>query len=211
MNLLEAKLQETSQDAAKLSSDYRQTVRQYVYSLWEGSYTVFQFNTAMQTLINSGLYAAWLLGFQEIGIQADEISSEEWFAFYNRLRTEKSYITGYTQFIVTNGRENRMPFSKQENRIHLWGNRWMDIYNLARQFASKNAPLTWVFGGTTEHCPDCAWAAGRTYRANIWAKYGWAVQSPNLKCTGLNCQCRLEYTGNKLNRGHPRRLAKGLL
>lgn len=207
-NMNRNSLKETSITANRLSTDYRRTLNDYALSLWSGELGLTDFTIAMYSLVNTGLYTAWLEGFAEYGIQADAILQDEWLSYYLAVNKERSYITRLAFFIFAHRGSEQYPASAIESRLNLWANRWLDIYNRARLLGAKDAPLTWVLGTAEKHCTDCIWAQGKTYRASIWRKYGWQTQSAALSCGGLNCDCHLEPASTPLTRGKPRRLGK---
>lgn len=161
----------------------------------------------MDLALNKYFKEAWLAGMAEVGLEPDDITEEEQSALFTAIDREAGYIEGFGKFILQHLKSDGKKFSSIEYRLDLWGNAYARIQEEAKTFASNNPPLTWHYGDTIQHCTDCKYANGRTYRASVWRKWGWQPKKHSLSCKGFNCDCRITPDGNKPNKGHPRRLS----
>lgn len=72
------------------------------------------------------------------------------------------------------------------------------VYNLAVSDKEE-----FVANGILVHnCNTCKRYNGKVKRASYWEKIGARPQSPDLECKGINCDCKLEPTTEKLSRGY---------
>jgi hypothetical protein len=191
--------------------DYRSNLRSPVYGLWSGKIGQGDFVDMMQIAVDTGLRNAWITGLNDIGLAEEDMTDEERVALAEIILAEYFHISGLVDFILQNSKANGGKLDTCISRMGLWVNRWNQVRNQAKVTASSNPPLTWVRpeGGTKEPCEDCLYAAGKTYRASVWRKWGW--ESPGTigitACNGYNCLCFFspgdQYT--KLTKGHPRR------
>lgn len=186
---------------------YRRAIDRLVYGLWAMKISPDDFYFQMTRTIDRGLRGAWETALQEVGMEKGDMSNEENSALNQSILDEYGYIDNFMLWIMDHNKASGTKLKDLSYRTALWANRWNDIKNRALLTLQQNPPLTWQLGATEEHCESCAYANGKTYRAAVWARWGWAPQSQALECKGFNCDCSLLPLGEKVNKGHPKRLA----
>jgi hypothetical protein len=186
---------------------YRQNLRAAVYGLWSGQTDRGEFQEQFELAVDVGLRRAWHEGIADLGLQPEDMTQDEQSALSMFILGQFDYVDGFADFIEANSKAAGGKMATLQTRLSMWVNRYNDARNQAKLTAEIDPPLTWEFGPTEEHCDDCAYARGKTYRASIWKKWGWEPQSRDLECSGYLCQCFYapadQYT--KLTKGHPRR------
>ena len=187
-------------------ASYRKALRAGFYGYWSGKMNEGEARQALESAIARGLRIAWINGMKDVGVDFEDITEEEQAALDAAIENELTYIDGVLEYIAQNSKANGGKFIPIDARLDLWQNRYNAVTNQAKLIAGADKPLTWHFGGTEEHCDDCAYADGKTYRGSVWARWGWETQSSSLECKGFHCQCALTDDGNKPMKGHPRRL-----
>jgi len=186
-------------------SALRSGIRSAVRGLWSGALSKGDFTSAMKSVINRQLQAAWADGARECGVQADELSEDE-------IKARDSFISEHDGFISEFGdairEQDKISGGKLQplfGRAELWTSRYADARNQAKMLACESDKLLWTVG-STEHCRDCLNYNGRVYRASMWAKYEIHPKSSRLACHGFRCQCQFSKTDKRLTRGVPPRM-----
>lgn len=185
---------------------YKKGIDRLVYGLWSMKLSIEDFATGMITVIDKGLRAAWEQGLAMLNLRKEDMTDAERDALNQAIIDEYSHVDGFALWIMEHNKASGTKLSSLQYRTEMWHNRYRDMVNRAMQMASINPPLTWMLGNTSEHCSDCLYANGRTYRAEVWERWGWRPQSPKLECKGFNCRCGLYPAMQRPMRGHPRRL-----
>jgi cytochrome c len=96
------------------------------------------------------------------------------------------------------------PIQPLLDRVSLWANRYNEIVNLAMITCRPNDRFAWRLGATEQHCTTCAALNGVVATGAQWEASGYHPQNaPNamLECGGWRCDCRMEYTEDKLTEG----------
>ncbi len=187
----------------RTQADYQSRINGIAQNLWSGKISAYDFDNLMRVAIEYGVRGAWESALKEFNMGMDNMTSEERKAMLETIYMESGYVAGLRNYILAHNKASGYKWGSLQDRLQLWGNRWRDVVNQARLSASNNAPLTWEYGDTIDHCEDCSRVAGRTYRARTWEKWGWRPQSPQLACRGFRCKCELKALGNKPNKGRP--------
>jgi hypothetical protein len=183
---------------------YRKEIRGAFRGAWSGAFDLDAFFDVMFAVIDFGLRQAFLEGMRECGFSSiDELDVGERAELTKAIINERRWIARAAAFIEDHSKAKGGKLRTVLARAKLWGNRWLDVKNRARQLTCGNRKLRWVLGATEKHCPDCSKYAGRVYRARTWAKWDIRPQHRGLACCGYNCDCRLEDTDAPLNKGRP--------
>lgn len=188
--------------------------------LWLKTYAFYEFSLqrAIRKLYNSGdvfeyiqkhgdlireqLTRAWREGMREVGMNPDEITSEEVAELERLIRNEEDHVLDFAQGIL-DARNAGGPINGFLSRASVWANRYNEVKNIAKVMAAKNKKFEWVLG-PTEHCRSCVRLSGIVKRGSVWEKAGIRPQNPpndKLECGGWNCQCELRETDKPAKRG----------
>lgn len=180
---------------------YQSQLNAAVRGLWRGVLTADQFFDAMGAAIQRRITQAWREGADSVGISPAEYTPDEVAALAAFIATQFTYISGFADAIQSGSKANDGALSPLLARAALWANRYVEATNQARVMAGANQKLEWVIGPTEEHCSDCGRLNGKVKRGSVWAAYGLAPQSRNLKCKGYNCECKLMPTTKPVTPG----------
>lgn len=189
--------------AVKSLSSYQAGINSAARGLWNGSLTILGFQAAMESSVTRGLTQGWYEGAAQCGIQPEDLTEDEINALQRLIADNVLYVPGLAEYIEANSKANGATFDSLSGRLALWVNRYNEARNLGQQKACADQKLKWRLGATEIHCDDCANADGRVYRASTWERYGWRPQSPDLMCTGINCDCSFEVTDEPVTKGRP--------
>lgn len=194
--------EEPEEEMMESIADYASRMNGIVAGYWSGSINENEFWMGMLTLLEVGLKAAWIEGMESVGIPESEMSAEERIAMMTLVSNQWQYIQGFADFIRLNSKANGGKLGALQPRIRMWVNRYNEAKNQALQLAQNDPPLKWILGNTEENCKSCLRYNGKVKRASYWEKIGARPQSPDLECKGINCDCKLEPTTEKLSRGY---------
>lgn len=108
----------------------------------------------------------------------------------NRIKEKISGWVDSARQIVTN----------VTNRVAaLWTRAHEGVYAEGQVNSRQEVWLMWELGKTERHCSSCLALNGQIHTAAEWRSAGIRPQSPDLRCGGWNCDCRLTeipgYTG----------------
>lgn len=192
------------------TGSYRESLAGPVRGLWSGAMSRDEFQEAFELAVDVGIRRAWKEGLEKAGISWEDRAEEDEIALADFVLEQLSFVPGFADFIEANSKKSGGKLASLQYRLTLWANAYNKAVSAALLAAQANPLLGWTYGDT-DHCDDCIYANGRVYRKSVWVKWGWATQSPKLKCHGYNCQCSLDPVakGTKANKGHPRRPSGG--
>lgn len=190
------------------AESYRLNVRNAVYGLWRGEYSLQDFVDQMITTIETGFTRAWYEGMRDCGIEPDEITTEERIRLIQEINTEYQYVIGFGEDIQRNSRENGKKLAPHVARIPMWVNRYINVRETAKVYACADQKLKWVWNPQKEHCADCQMLNGRVHRASVWKASGWEPRSRNLACGGYKCGCEFIVTDEPALPGRPPQMLK---
>jgi hypothetical protein len=80
------------------------------------------------------------------------------------------------------------------SRLVMWGVTALGLYHFGLMVGHPGTRYQWNFGGTIEHCGDCARLNGQVHTGQEWARSGWRPQGRSLECGGHHCLCGLSET-----------------
>jgi hypothetical protein len=184
-------------------ASYRSVLRAPVRGLWSGVFDIGQFLDSFQRAISYGLDRAWTEGAATVGIRKDERTMDDEIALGLAIAGERARIGGLSQFILDNRRELQEPgkiriaLTRVYQRLELWVNRWLDVFNQAVLSAREDPKLKWIYNPLKDHCPTCSKLNGKVKRKSVWEAAGLRPQNPpnpKLACGGWNCGCQLVPT-----------------
>ena len=179
-------------------------IRGAVRALWSGEWTKEEFQLGLMSVFDQGLTAAWLEGARSVGIEEDEVTSEERAAINNLVWDAYSHTDGWAMSIMANSKANGGKLAPHLTRAQTWVNLYAATVSRARTVAKTNPKLAWNLGATEVHCSSCLKLAGKVKRANYWREKGILPRQPGvpyLECRGYNCDCTLAPTDESLSKG----------
>lgn len=184
---------------------FRRHCRTNAYALWTGTWDYYAFMDAMIPEIENGYQAAWHEALAAHGMEPEDATEEEERYVADAQAQASSHLNDLAEWIEAHARDGNDPLllAVIHGRIDLWVNDLQRLITWANTELAGNEKLQWVYGETEEHCRDCATYVGRVYRARAWARVGALPQSRELECGGWRCDCRLEPTTARANRGFP--------
>lgn len=181
------------------ATTYRDSIRSAVRGLYRGVLTKPQFKNAMTSAIRRGVIQAWNEGAKDCDIAPDELSDDEVKAQVNFIDEQVGFVGDFADSI-----KDAEHLDPMLGRAELWANRYNDARNQAKGMACSDRKLVWNIGPSEKHCRDCSKYDGRVYRGKTWGEI--RPQSSNLACHGFRCQCQLNSTSGRANKGKPPRM-----
>jgi len=185
------------------SADYRRNLRANFRGCWSGVFGFDEFVYLMTITVRHGLTQAFNAGMKKAGIESFAINPEEKLELQNMIFTETNHIGNVAAWLDQNKKADGTKLATILRRADGWVARWGEANALGYQLGLKDEPQEWFLGATEKHCHDCSTYNGRVYRASVWAKHGIRPKSTKLSCFGIHCDCKLDKTDKKLNRGRP--------
>lgn len=164
------------------------------------------FEREMEAIVNAALEAFFLTGAETDTIPFDAI---------NQIGEEKYIALRSIRNLANDIYDGRYSEQKEddevtqtdeagllmlENRVSLWAGTAAGLYAMGMTFLEASQRLVWSYGGTIEHCEDCARLVGQVHTALEWRLSGWRPQSRALSCGGWKCLCLFRKT-NKPKQG----------
>lgn len=183
-------------------SDYGKSIRAAVRGLWNGKLDMFGFVDTMIGTIR-GLRQAWEEGAKKAGIEEVELTQEELTKIDSIISQEQSAVFGFGNDIQAESKMNGFKLDRHLKRAVMWSLRYRDVTTQGMLSARANPKILWTLGGTLENCRDCLAMDKRVYRKETWERYNIRTQSPDLECTGRNCDCRQTPTKLPITPGRP--------
>lgn len=182
---------------------YGSALRGAVRGLWSGVIDAGLFYSMMLTNIDAYYEMAWREGAAMCGIGPADRTTEEQNALNREIMLARSSVAGFGLAIEQGARALGGKLRALMPRVAIWQNRYPAIVMLAQVMSCSNQKMRWEYGGTHEHCADCATYVGKVYRASVWHRWGAVPQSHALDCGGWRCQCRLVPTDEPVTPGRP--------
>lgn len=161
--------------------------------------------------IDQQLTEAWDVGAQEVGVEPDEMTSNDFEILSAIINNENEYINRIADDIDAAREEGLEPAkfeSKFGARINLWAQRYVETVNRAKMHFGSQQRFEWVLGNTKEHCSTCPRLAGIVAFGREWEQARVHPQmppNPQLECHGWLCDCYFQPT---TKRRTPRALDK---
>jgi hypothetical protein len=187
--------------------DYGISIRANVRGFWKGEYDMFGFVDAMVSTIRRGFTRAWHEGARAVGIEPNELTSEELAELETTINGEISHIYGFALEISGHDKASGGKLAPLLSRAEMWSAKYLTVKSHAMMMAGGDKKLKWVINPVKEHCSDCVRLDGRVYRASIWARYNLRPRMRLLKCGGWRCGCRFEVTNDPVTPGRPPSIA----
>lgn len=180
---------------------FRSGIRSAVRGLWNGSFSIAQFKSAMKSTIERNLTQAWNEGARQCGIALDEMTDDEVKARDAFIKNQYQYIDGYANAIRENDKISKGNLAALFTRAEMWLERYPEAKANGHAMACADQKAEFFYGKTREHCRTCQGLVGRVYRYSTWVKYN-AVppHNWNFACRG-GCQCQLRQTDKPLTKG----------
>jgi hypothetical protein len=197
---------EPRDEKASSEDTYRRSLSENVRALWKGHMGLYEFVQAYDSAVTRGLTRAAYEGIAEFGLSPTDMTDEERSKLRSIINKELTYVWSFGQKIVVSQQVSGGKLSPLLDRVSLWVNRYVEVYELFKSFAAKDKKLKWIVNPQKEHCVDCLRLEGRIYRGSIWAKYEISPRSFNLNCSGLKCGCSFVATNDKVTPGRPPKL-----
>ncbi len=185
----------------KSYQDYRSRIRSFVASLWGGTSSAYDFVDNMSYAITLYFTEAWETIEAQYGITPDERTEASQDRLTLAINTEISYISGFADAIAANSKANGGDLAPLLDRAELWARGYDRVTELAKTIIASDVKHVWIYGDTIDHCPDCSQYVGKVYYMSQWVEAGAVPKSPDLACTGIQCDCRLEPTTQRKTRG----------
>jgi hypothetical protein len=187
--------------ALKTFADYRRSLRSLTRGYWTGDLAAFDFMDGMFGSINRHFEQAWRQVEAQYGISPDERTQASQDRLNLAINTEVGYVAGFADAIEANSKANGGALTPLLDRAELWANGYDRIIQLAQLVIAPDIKMVWEYGKTIEHCEDCAQYVGKVFFKSQWEAAGAIPQSPNLACSGIQCNCRLTPTTERKTRG----------
>lgn len=189
---------------------YGASLRAAARGLWGGAVDAGTFYGMMLSSIDLYYEQAWREGAAICGVGPADRTPQEQAALNREIMLARQSVAGLGAFIEQNAKAAGGKLSALYPRLSLWSNRYPAIVILAQTMACGDQKLRWEYGGTHDHCEDCAMYVGKVYRATLWHRYGALPRSRSLECGGWKCQCRLVPTTEPVTPGRPHSPSRGL-
>jgi hypothetical protein len=186
----------------KTEGYYSRVLNHNVLLLYNGEMDQGEFVDELARLIDEQFRRAWRAGAEDVGVEQDKITEDDWQPLEDRILAEYDYVDAYAADIASAAEQGR-DIKPYQDRVDMWSGRYREVQDEARIYFSKGTGqmFEWVYGDTVEHCADCERLSGTVANADDWAASGWQPQSRDLECGGWNCQCRLEPTDKPKSEG----------
>jgi len=182
-------------------ADFGASIRAAVRGFWAGHTNEFDFFDSMMVSIRRNLTKAWQEGAAEVGIRADELTSEELRGLENMIAGQFPHIGGFADAIEAGSKANGGLLRPQVARGRMWIARWDEAKMKGRMMAAGDIKLVWTLGPTLAHCGTCLKMSGKVKRSSTWLAHGILPKSPILRCGGFNCKCSLDPTDLPMSKG----------
>ena len=182
-------------------ADFGASIRAAVRGFWAGHTNEFDFFDSMMVSIRRNLTKAWQEGAAEVGIRADELTSEELRGLENMIAGQFPHIGGFADAIEAGSKANGGLLRPQVARGRMWIARWDEAKMKGRMMAAGDIKQVWVLGPTLAHCGTCLKMSGKVKRSSTWLAHGILPKSPILRCGGFNCKCSLDPTDLPMSKG----------
>lgn len=185
-------------------SDYGLSIRRAFYALWSGKLDKAGFASQMEDTIDRGLRRAWKEGMESVGLELEDMTTEEELELGTAILDQYSYIDGVADFIDSNSKANDGKLATIQPRGQMWVNRYKEMQNRARAMAKSDPKLRWDYSPEKEHCDSCLKLNGIVKRASFWNSKGIipAVAGADyLDCGGWQCGCTLTPTDEPVKKG----------
>jgi hypothetical protein len=192
-------------DVVKTQAHYERVLSQAVRELYNGKSSEDDFLSTMTTLLDEQTRRAWNEGMRLNDLDPAKDMTEAFEAELRNIQDEEfSHVDGFIAAIVQAGKDGT-PVDPLLTRAGLWASRYPDIVSRAQVFtAPKDLNFRWIYGDTIQHCDTCSKLEGIVATAADWADLqarGIYPQSPNLDCSGFNCDCHLDSTDDDVTPG----------
>lgn len=152
----------------------------------------------MLLAISSGLTSAWLEGTSAMGVDQEELNSDEMAELQAQIDNETQYINGLAD-AIDRLNQSGANLDAIGRRLDLWGDAYIRAFEQAKTTAGKDEKLMWTMH-KGEHCPDCVALDGKVKRASYWYGKGLYPKSWDLACH-QGCNCTLELTDQPISKG----------
>jgi hypothetical protein len=185
--------------AAKTEGYYNRVLDNLVKKLYNGTMDETEYVMTFSDLVSGQMRRAWNEGMRAVGLDpAKDMTDAMQSQLDDIIRSEREYILGFADAIES-ARANGDPIQPLLDRADLWTDQYNTTEGMAEIFcAADDSNFAWHYGGTSEHCEDCAaMVAVGVQSAVFWREQqanGIYPGSPDLECHGFNCQCLLEST-----------------
>jgi hypothetical protein len=185
--------------AVKTEAYYSRVLERAVRDLYNERISPDDFLGTMTRLLDDQIVRAWREGMRQNDLDPQRDMTPEWESEIRAIQdSEFSHVQGFLDAILA-ARASGSGTDALMTRAGLWASRYPDVVSRARVItAPKDLLFTWEYGDTVKHCETCSeMAALGAKPASFWAEKqaeGIYPQSPQLACSGFNCDCRLKAT-----------------
>lgn len=173
---------------------FRQAIRENVRGLWSGEMSKSEFVDNFTSSVSTLLSRTYVNEVKnETGEEIDPADVNTLDAVFDRI---SDYAEGFADYIVKNAK-GVGKLSNVYKRADLWIVMHDEVSNIAKLDTSidDDREYIWRYGGTMEHCSDCARFANTVKTKLEWdtlREDGYYPQSRSLECSGYKCQCYYE-------------------
>lgn len=167
-------------------ASYRKLLREPVRGLWSGVLDIAQFELSLEGAIVAGLNQAWNEGAATVGLLPSDRTVADEINLQSAIARESSYISRLGAFVQEHRRELQEPGAIRQslmtvyNRLELWVNRWLDLFNKGVMSGQIDPKLKWLYDHGKEHCATCLKLHNKIKRKSVWAAAGLEPQSTAL-------------------------------
>ena len=174
-----------------------------VHALYSRAMSRRDFVRDMSTVITNQLTEAWNTGADELMVLAEDMTPDDLVYLQEIVDNEISYLSGLADD-VQQAQSDREGWEQFSTRLDIWGNRYNDVVNRARQYFGQQERMVWNLGSTEVHCDSCAALNGIVAFGWEWEQSGVHPQQPPngaISCGGWQCDCSITPTSNRRTAG----------
>ena len=162
-----------------------------------GTIKTQSFHNKHDRLIETLGEAAYKEGMMECGLSDREFDDEDVAVVSSWESSQQQYTLGFAQDAVAVSKletigERLSARDEMFSRVELWVKSLRDLGARGCARAQEGELASWELGYSKTHCGDCKrYAAYKPKRMKYWLGHEKLPRSPDLECSGLNCQCKL--------------------
>lgn len=183
----------------EVTREYRDALENLVVDAANGNVKAGAFRTNHNTLIDELAQGVYVEGMREGGIKdaEGELDSDDEAAIRDWQLEQLGFVLGFAQDAAAvselKGDERTAARDGMLRRVDAWVSRLNDLGSLGYARAKQGVMSYWELGETEVHCVDCKkYSDLGAHRLGWWVDKGYLPRSPDLACTGINCDCKLK-------------------
>lgn len=178
--------------------EYNDLLRRLVVDAANGNIKAAGFASQMLSGLREDAEAVYVEGMREGGIDnaADILDDDDKLTIDNWIDAQTEFISGFAADAVAVGKLKGDANTEARRIIFDRAELWVaNLRNLgARGYAraKEGVKARWVLGETEKHCKDCLrYSTLAPKRMKYWLDNEKLPRSPDLACSGFNCDCSL--------------------